>query len=968
MIMNIHCHNVEIYYIKISKKSSWKNTYQINDYYIRNNVKKIDIINANKSLKTNDDANLLDVLYLIKCNDCDKILHDYESKCSFPNSNGYYFDNKNYASLFCTKTAYSKYDFNNVKCFQFFELNDYFMIGTRDEINIYLCESLNSLMKNNKELSSNNENNLNLINDMKTKLKKEKEEKEEINKKLETKVKEKNSLEVELKNEKSLNLRINETIKELKKEKENLQKENNSLNSILNSEKIKNKELSSKLSNISSENNANVRKVLEQVDNEKSKNEDLSSKNIKLSNIINKKKIENEDLEKSIKEKNGEIQILKNKLNNLGNEIEESKKNLIIQNNAIKILKESVIKEKNINQNLSKNLDVKMEENNKLNQKLDNIAIEHNKNWTEILKKHEKEINSLNKKYEKEKNDISQKLAYYEDLKKDKKNYINQGDSGIKFKSECKVGEYDIILDINSIRDLINNGWNITYNQKDGKETFRKKKDEPTIVVGVIGNKNTGKTFFLEKLSGYQLEKGFTVKTKGLSVRYGRTTAHNIAILDSAGQETPLLNMDNSNIKEIKVQKDENEINNEIDKKEKENEVQNKNDDKKEGNENEDIKDEKDIEFENYSRDKLITEFFIQKFIIWKSDIIILVIGNISLTEQKLLYKVKKEVKELNEKQHKNKYIYVIHNLKEYTKKENVDDYIENTLKKLCNLKLEETEQLHASNDNNKYANDKNYFNKFYMEKDENVAHFIFINDEEDISKYFNEPTISHIQKEMEVIKTRNKFSVIEDCKEFFMEIADQIMEENIKKEDLTTIEEEKCDKILLKNINKITLKSYAINEVGFEFRNIGDKLRYSCYVDTEKSKLYICIEFPGGGILQKDFSIIGINNVFTFKGEKYGDKELENDQKEDKKRFRKIANTRENIKFKFDIKIPCAEFQVQAEEGKSLNRVGRIVKSDKGDKDGKKGDNSKGIAIFEYDIININQKRDKNDDDTYEF
>ena len=121
--------------------------------------------------------------------------------------------------------------------------------------------------------------------------------------------------------------------------------------------------------------------------------------------------------------------------------------------------------------------------------------------------------------------------------------------------------------------------------------------------------------------------------------------------------------------------------------------------------------DEENIEFEQYSRDKLITEFFLQKFIIWKSDVLILVIGNISLTEQKLLLRIKKEVKSLD----KNKQIFVIHNLKNYSTDEQVDNYIENTLKKLNEIELEETTQQNILKDN-KYESDK-YFTNIILKK-----------------------------------------------------------------------------------------------------------------------------------------------------------------------------------------------------------------------------------------------------------
>ena len=123
----------------------------------------------------------------------------------------------------------------------------------------------------------------------------------------------------------------------------------------------------------------------------------------------------------------------------------------------------------------------------------------------------------------------------------------------MKFESDTKSGDYDIILDITSFQDLVNKGWKIKYNKKEGKDQYLKKKDEPTIIVGVIGNGNKGKSFFLEKLSGYNIPKGFNIKTEGLSIRYGTSQEHNIAILDSAGQETPLLKVaseKNENIKE----------------------------------------------------------------------------------------------------------------------------------------------------------------------------------------------------------------------------------------------------------------------------------------------------------------------------------------------------------------------------------------------------------------------------------
>ena len=228
---------------------------------------------------------------------------------------------------------------------------------------------------------------------------------------------------------------------------------------------------------------------------------------------------------------------------------------------------------------------------------------------------------------------------------------------GIKYNTENGEGDYDIILCVDSIKNLTNNGWIIKYNKQNGKELYEKSKQRETIVVGVVGNGNKGKSFLLKKLSEYNVPMGFNVKTEGLSIIYSKTMKQNLAILDSAGQETPLL-AQNTKEKEI-------------------------GDGKKDINEDQ-------LEFEEYSRDKLITEYYIQQFILWKSDIIILLVGSITLSEQKLYARIKTEILTIQENSGKPKKLFVVHNLQNFYRKDDVNDYIENTLKKLYNVELDE--------------------------------------------------------------------------------------------------------------------------------------------------------------------------------------------------------------------------------------------------------------------------------------
>ena len=796
------------------------------------------------------------------------------------------------------------------------------------------------------------------------------------------------------KNNKDLGINVENLKKNLNIKENEIKEINNSLNkekSIkqnilqnLQSEKDKNQELNNKLDNISIENNKNVKIVLNQLENEKQSKKDLELKFSELQEKEEQKNIKNKELEKYLNQKELEIKKLTKNNTDLGINVENLKKNLNIKENEIKEINNSLNKEKSIKQNIFQNLQTEKDKNQKLNNKLDNISIENNKNMRTILNQLENEKQSkkdLELKFSELQEQEKQKNQKNEELEKELKNLHKDKNFGLKFESDNKSGDYDIVLDITSFQDLVNQdkGWKIKYNKKDGKEIYLKKKDEPTIIVGVIGNGNKGKSFFLEKLSGYDIPKGFNIKTEGLSIRYGRSQEHNVAILDSAGQETPLLKVvnkiiissnDNKEKKEIQNANslpqengDSKEVNNNHLAQEKDEANQNENKENK-PQKSEQLEDE-DIEFEKYSRDKLITEFFLQKFIIWKSDILILVVGNISLTEQKLLSRVKAEVEAMD----KNKQIYVIHNLKDYSTKEQVEDYIENTLKNLYKIEIEEILRQNIRKDD---KNDGNYFNKYFVEKGKKVIHLIFVNEFSEQANYYNPPTIELIQKEIEVIKTRNKFSIIEDCKDFLVRISEEIMEGNPKRENLLTIEgkvkeieeereeekkegkEEKrkegqnFDKIILTNMKEITLKKFVVDEMGYTLNNDSNTPKYSYYIDTEKKILFINIELPGGGSLEPRVEIVSGYYIFIFEGEKKGDCAIEEDKKRETGKLIQKKNLRKSNKFKLEIKIPNSLMQIKCDEGEDLNEVYEFE------------DSKKGVYTFKYKVLILNQKSEK--------
>ena len=420
-----------------------------------------------------------------------------------------------------------------------------------------------------------------------------------------------------------------------------------------------------------------------------------------------------------------------------------------------------------------------------------------------------------------------------DDDKKEKIKEINEN-FGIKYNTTNGEGDYDIVLCVDSIKNLNKNGWIIKYNKKEGKSLYEKSKQMKTIVVGVVGNGNKGKSFLLKKLSNYQVPMGFNVKTEGLSIIYGETPKQCLAILDSAGQETPLLSQ---NKNEKGIDDDKLDINSE------------------------------QLEFEEYSRDKLITEFYIQQFILWKSNIIILVIGSITLSEQKLYARVKSEILTFQDNNSQSKKLFVVHNLQNFYKTEDVNVYINNTLKKLYNVELEET-QMHDPD--NKIEG----FDKYFLEKDnQNIIHLLFINDYCDCANQYNQNTISYLSKVISAETSRQKFDILDDSREFLFKISEEILENKLSKNDIEiNLDKEGTEKLIVKNQNEIQLKKFIVDEMGIT-KNDGNTAKYSYYIDTHKSKLIVNIELPGGGFINAP-KIIPTQGYYSFRfeGEQKGE------------------------------------------------------------------------------------------------
>ena len=595
-----------------------------------------------------------------------------------------------------------------------------------------------------------------------------------------------------------------------------------------------------------------------------------------------------------------------------------------------------------------------------------------------------------------------------------KENNLNEEDDfSLKFntKIEEKNKGYDIVIDIRSFKSLIYNGWRIKFPNGNELKAYEKKKNNETIVVGVIGNGNKGKSFTLQKLSEYKIPKGFSLATEGLSIKYSDLKEKNICILDSAGREGPLIKMVNgevneedfSNENESDDEKNDNNNNDDEEEDVKEDEivenkinsnVNNRNNKfvkmnstknaqktyKKNVNninidninevpplpnqspnsknllhidnlsDNKDLKkmlkydeklsEEEDDEenIEEYSRDKLLTEYFLEKFILQKSNVLIIVVGPMTISEQKLLTKLKNQSFE--------KDLFIIHNLQNYIYIKQVKNYIKNTLLKLRMIHLKK--RIYQNIDYNNNNNENPSKNKIYYIEEKNkknIIHLILANEYSEAGEYYNTTTISYLKKKIEGIEKRKKFAVIEEIQEFLLKYSNELIEENLKRENIFF--DQNKNSIKLKNINNITLKKYLVDELDFNIQKDGYLPKYSYVV--KDNKLVIKIELPGGGKIKPSLEITKGDYIFKFEGEKNGDLEIENDSKNNEKKIKLEFNNREKGKYVLNINIPQNVIHIN-----NISNKPKLIEKEKG------------VFCYEYEVEYLLDKKKeiKNDNE----
>ena len=465
-------------------------------------------------------------------------------------------------------------------------------------------------------------------------------------------------------------------------------------------------------------------------------------------------------------------------------------------------------------------------------------------------------------------------LQYKTILEKDKK-------TKIPFK-------FDIGIRMESLNDLLN-GWDITYGIE-GKNKYLEMINKNILLIGILGLKNKGKSYFLSKL----LNEDEYIKDENniLYLKYiiNKEKKFNYAIIDTPGLG--------------KYLKKSNEI------------FDNK-------------KSIKELEKNNEQIDNFLINFLLKK-----CNFLICIVGLLDYNEQLLINKLKIKDEEYNKEYNGLKKIFIIHNLKEYSSKKEVKNYINNVLFKSLTFDLEENEGNLAQN---KAINNCN--SKYYIEnnliQNMKIYHLIIAKENSEAGNYYNEFTFTFIISQYNSIHNYNKFDIINELKE---EI--KIISKNILTKPITSLDD------FEKNENKIKLLE------GFDFYNNLDenvvndfsyltlKPKYTFYKINNNTQLLVIIEMPGEIMEQKFVCSKKPKNgyyIMTFSGKKIANRP---ENLEEQKKNEIYYSNIDDGDFKEEIKINIDKFQLKStkyekkEEEKGIYKYYFNLIIDKGSSD----------------------------------
>ena len=498
--------------------------------------------------------------------------------------------------------------------------------------------------------------------------------------------------------------------KEIIEENKELREQNNRLNEKIHELSQIIEELKQKNNDVSTDDS---KKTADSLIGPKNNNSTLEKKVLHLERV-------NGDLNEKLKKGSQENDKMARKMEKLENERNKMLKTIEEEKESNEILSDKIRKfeklENEINK-MGKMIEEEKEQNQTLSQKNQKLQDKYNnlkaKNQsltsenTEAMEKYEK----LDQKYQK----IKTKKNESNDQKPT--NGLKKQDKKTEAIIDQKISDfYDIVINIDSLKAQ-EVGWEILSNH-----LKKSQKESLCSIVGFVGRENVGKTFILNKICGLDLPSGSTINTRGLSLKYAERNS--VLCLDSSGIQTPVYYFDDKVLRRFSV-------------------------DKKDLLENDEIRRE-------MINDRIITDVFLQDFILDVCGVIVIVVGQLSQNDQKFIERIRK-------KYQAKKRIIIVHNLFDIDSLENVKRKVQKDI----GLGFDTVARVipNAEDDNV-----KEYIEKMNDKERENISHLVLGNEDSESGQRFNKWTIEYLRDILDTNVEKRKFNIFNELSSFFEE------------------------------------------------------------------------------------------------------------------------------------------------------------------------------------------------------
>ncbi|KAL4467481.1 hypothetical protein ABPG72_004549 [Tetrahymena utriculariae] len=331
-------------------------------------------------------------------------------------------------------------------------------------------------------------------------------------------------------------------------------------------------------------------------------------------------------------------------------------------------------------------------------------------------------------------------------------------------------------------------------------------------IVGMQGQRNKGKTFLLNSLIDSKFPSDYNVSTPGICLKFHNFKNKNIVYIDSEGLSCPIeIDYDNNQYYKKLKEKLEND-----------------------GVLDQDLEKQLQNDITNKHLDQKVTEQLQQGFIIQSSDILLIVVSNITQDDQKLIHTISQQLGGVN----KPKEVYIVHNLKETHRKQYVEDYIQK-LKLLYPLRELPINTYKHQNQNNIV---------FVDCINDNFNHLVMAYSNSYAGSYYNQFTLYYLKQRIAMCKEVINFNTIEKLKDYFNQnLENFVVLKKVEGKQFQEIEksflkyDEQNNAIILQQYYKIEkVKELSVNVFGY----LQKDYLYSIY-NKEDSRILI-VEIPG--------------------------------------------------------------------------------------------------------------------------